>query len=448
MDFVANKEKQIKEMLACIGVNAVDELWKSIPKALEIKAPLEDDGLSEYEGSLAMAELAKENSFADFDNYLGAGAYEHHCPAFISHITGKSEFLTAYTPYQAECSQGMLQIIFEFQSAICALSGLDIANASLYDGASAVAEASLMALRKAKTRNSIICFDSLHPHYREVVEQYLCGNHFQLKVLKTESDGRISNAILKKELNDDVAGVILQEPNFFGNFDENSKELFQLTKECGALSILVSDLLSFGLFNSAKELGANISVGDCQSFGLALNYGGPYVGYIACQADLARQMPGRIVGMTTDRHGNDGFVLTLQAREQHIRREKATSNICSNQALAAFASLLCMLWYGKRGSKELALTNYQRANYLRSELDKIPQVESFSKGPCFNEFVIKVNKSAASVKKAFLEKKIVAGLDLSTLYPHLNKHLLIAVTETKNKKQLDRYVHLMREVLA
>jgi glycine dehydrogenase subunit 1 len=375
--------------------------------------------------------------FPAFDNYLGAGAYEHHIPALVGAICSKSEFLTSYTPYQAEASQGMLQAIFEFQSAICALTGLDVANASLYDGASACGEASLMALRLQKDKNKIVISESLHPHYRQVVEQYLMSHNTEIVL--------VESAAIKQALDDTVAAVLIQSPNFFGII-EDVKSIAQKAKEVGALTILCANPLAYGLYASAAELQVDIAVGDCQPFGLALQYGGPYAGYMACREDLVRQLPGRLVGETTDAQGRRGYVLTLQAREQHIRREKATSNICTNQALAALASLIAMLWYGKEGIPKLALTNYQQAAYLKSKLEAIPGVKSFGDVPFFNEFAIHFNQPASIVQNHFREKGIEPGLDLGLFYPRYKDYFLIAVTETKSKEKLDEYVKVAKNV--
>ena len=427
MDFCANQEVQIKAMLESIGVKNIDELYQAIPKKLILSKPLHDDGLSEYEGMRLMEGLAARNTFPSFENYLGAGAYEHHVPAIVSAICSKSEFLTSYTPYQAEASQGMLQIIFEFQSAICALTGMDAANASVYDGASACAEAILMAFRHQKEKKKVVIAPGLNPLYRGVIEQYLCS---QDAILETPEN-----------LDDKTAAVLISYPNFFGEILD-VKSLIKKAHEKGALVIISANPMVYGLYESAGELGADIAVGDCQPLGLPLQYGGPYAGYMACRQELVRQLPGRIVGKTVDSKGKSGFVLTLQAREQHIRREKATSNICTNQALAALASLVAMLWYGKEGMKKIALTNYQRAEYLKSRLLKIPGITAWSDLPTFNEFTVKFAHPIKNLIKTFRENKIEPGLELP------DHCLLIAVTETKNKEQLDRYCQMMARSLS
>lgn len=441
MDFVSNTEEQARTMLSAIGADSIQSLLTAIPEAIQLAPPVDDDGLSEYEGMRHMESLASKNKFPHYDNYIGAGAYEHHSPAYSSAICQKSEFLTAYTPYQAEASQGMLQTIFEFQSAVCALTGLDAANASVYDGANACAEAVLMAARAQKKRRKVLIAASLHPHYRGVVDQYLESQEIELVTVPFLSDGTLDRDFLSDALDEQTICVLFQYPNFLGVIDQ-FKEISEKIKECGALTILCANPLVYGLYQSAGELGADIAVGDMQPFGLPLQFGGPYVGYIACRQSLVRQMPGRIVGETVDTKGRRGFVLTLQAREQHIRREKATSNICSNQALAALATLLGVLWYGPEGIKEMALTNYQRCAYLRKQLTDLPGINIFSNAPHLNEFVIKTEGSLQQLLERCKQEKIVPGLPLERYFPHLKNHLLICATETKSKMQLDRFIEV------
>ncbi len=443
MDFISNKEFQNQEMLKTIGVQSVEELFSSIPEKLRKPKLQIDDGISEYEGILSMKSLAAKNSFPEYQNYLGGGAYEHHVPAIIPSICSKAEFLTAYTPYQPETSQGMLQIIFEFQSAICALTGMDVSNASLYDGASASAESLLMALRINKERNKVLIAESVHPHYRAVIEQYLCSHGTKIELIPSLEDGTLDLERFNTMIDDQTVAVLLQYPNFFGVVD-NAEIVFKKAKEFGALSIISANPLVYGLYKNANELSADIAVGDCQPFGLPLQFGGPYVGYMACRNELVRQMPGRIVGETVDTKGRRGFVLTLQAREQHIRREKATSNICTNQALAALSALIGILWYGQKGVYELSLTNYQRTAYLRENLQKISGISVTSSDAFFNEFVVRFDGDITTIIKKFRENKIEPGVLLKSYYPKLDKHLLVAVTETKSIEELDRYLKIAR----
>lgn len=443
MDFVSNKKPQITEMLAAIGIKDISELFCDIPTDLILPRPSLDDGLSEYEGIRLMEALSTKNSYPRFENYLGAGAYEHHVPALIAAICGKSEFLTSYTPYQPEASQGMLQAIFEYQSVICALTGMDASNASVYDGASACAEAILMALRLKPEKKKILISEAVHPHYREVIQLYLRYQNVQIETIPSNTDGRIDFKALERLCDEQTAALLLQNPNFFGCI-ENVEEAFHLAKQKGAITILSANPMVYGLFKSAAELGADIAVGDGQPFGIPLQFGGPYVGYMACRQELIRQLPGRIVGETVDTKGRRGYVLTLQAREQHIRREKATSNICTNQALAALACLIGILWYGKKGVRELALTNYQRAHYLKDKLSRIVPV---THSETFNEFVVHLNKPIEPIVNKFRAAGIEPGIILERYYPQMKNALLVAVTETKSQEQLDRYAELLGQCI-
>lgn len=424
MDFISNQDVQIQEMLKAIGVSRIEDLFQSIPEKLRCSRPSLDDGISEFEGIQLMEGLAAKNTYPQFANYLGAGAYEHHIPSMVGPICGKSEFLTSYTPYQPEASQGMLQVIFEFQSVLCALTGMDAGNASVYDGASACAEAMLMALRVNKGRTKIVIPQGLNPRYRGVVDQYL-DNH----TIEIVSEG----------IDENTAAVLVQYPNYLGELKDYTA-LAAEAKKHGALMVICANPTVYGLFKSAAEMGADIAVGDVQPFGLPLEFGGPYAGYMACKQEWVRQLPGRIVGQTVDTNGKRGYVLTLQAREQHIRREKATSNICTNQALAALASLITILWYGKEGVKKLALTNFQRSAYLKRELLKFSGFKAYSSEPCFNEFAIRFPKPITEVQKHFRKHKIEPGVPLD------NDFLLVAVTETKTKAQLDQYIKVARSL--
>lgn len=437
MDFASNRDIQIQEMLKELNIEEVMDLFQAIPSSILCERPIDDDGLSEYEGMQKIEALAKENTFPQYCSYLGGGAYEHHVPAIVSAICQKSEFLTSYTPYQAEISQGLLQAIFEFQSVVCALTGMDVANASVYDASSASAEAILMALRYLDERSKVVIASSLNPRYQAVVEQYLVNLDVEIAWLPFNEEYQIDLEEAKNLIDDKTACVLIQSPNFFGVMEE-VKDIVLLAKKHGALVALCANPLSYGIFPSAKELGVDIAVGDMQPLGLPLQFGGPYVGYMACKQDFVRQLPGRIVGETVDEQGRKGFVLTLQAREQHIRREKATSNICSNQALAALATLVTTLWYGKEGIQQLACTNYQRACYLQESLG------IQTKSLCFNEFVFPVKGNIEEVMQKFRQSKIIPGISLQPFYPELDHHLLVAVTELKSKEDLDFYVRVAR----
>jgi glycine dehydrogenase subunit 1 len=438
MDFVSNQKSQIEAMLKALGIDHIEELFSELPKHLKLPPPSIDDGLSEYEGMGLIENIAAKNTFPQFESYLGGGAYEHHIPALTQAICAKSEFLTSYTPYQAEASQGMLQATFEFQSAMCALTGMDVSNASLYDGATACAEAMLMTLRCHKDRNKILIAKSLHPHYQSVVEQYVSSHKTKIEWIPFTADGKIDQNKALQLIDDKTAGILISYPNFFGVVDDLTP-LISAARSYQVLSVLCANPLVYGLYASAGELGVDIAVGDAQPLGLPLQYGGPYVGYMCCRQEYVRQMPGRIVGETTDKEKRRGFVLTLQAREQHIRREKATSNICTNQALAALASLVTILWYGKEGIAKLALTNYQRTAYLKNALQKIPGITIKGDTSHFNEFIASFEAPIDEVVARFRKEGIEPGIDLGRFYPEFKNSLLIAVTETKSKAMLDRY---------
>jgi glycine dehydrogenase subunit 1 len=437
VDFIANQKPQIDQMVQDIEIENIEALFKAIPDNLRTQKPLKDDGLSECEGLNALRLLSNKNTFSKMDNYLGAGAYEHYTPAVVDAIIAKSEFLTAYTPYQAEASQGYLQAIYEFQTALCALTGLDVSNASVYDGASAVAEALLMALRLSK-KNTLLIPANMHPHYKEVVMHYL-GEKKSLEIPQNE-DGTLDKKRYINLLHDDIAAVLFQVPNFYGQM-EDLTFFIDKAKEHKALVIISANPLSYALYKSAAEWGADIAVGDLQPLGIPLQFGGPYAGYISCRDEFVRQMPGRIVGKTEDLEGKEGYVLALRAREQDIRREKATSNICTNQALAALTALVTLCWYGKKGLYELALTNFQRASYLKESLCKIKGIKALSSTAIFNEFTLVLEKPVREVMAKMQEKNIAAGLALE------NNCLLVAVTEMKTQEQLDRYVQEMERCL-
>lgn len=435
MDYIANRSDQNEEMLKAIGVGSIEELFSSIPQELIHPRPTVEDGLSESEGIAAMERLAHENSYQSLESYLGAGAYAHYIPAIVSTITSRSEFLTSYTPYQAEASQGLLQALFEYQSTITALTKMDASNASVYDAASACAEACLMGIRgDAQDTKRIALSEGVNPLYRKVVEQYISGLGIELELIPLK-DGKTDWSMLKNP----VACVLYQSPNFFGTFEMAPSEVPYPKICCG-------NPISFALFSPPGEQGVDICVGDLQPLGLSLSFGGPYAGFITCKEPWIRKLPGRIVGKTVDSEGTDGYVLTLQAREQHIRREKATSNICTNQTLAAIAFLVTTLWYGPKGLKKLALTNYQRAHYLHSKLKNIPGIHVSTAADFFNEFVVRFDKPIEQILERFRSQGVDPGLPLQKFFPERNQELLVAVTELKDIAHLNRYLRTAEEL--
>lgn len=448
MKFTPHTEKDRKEMLEAIGVNNIEELFSDIPDEVQRKASCDvSGGLSEYELRKAIKALASKNKTNDeFISFLGAGAYDHHIPAFIDQLLLRSEFYTAYTPYQPEISQGTLQAIFEYQTLICELTGMEAANASMYDGASAVAEAALMAA-SATRRKKILVSEAIHPEYMEVINAYISGH--EIEVEKIEAVQGISDYKKASEsIDKTVAAVIIQYPNFYGNI-EDLKKFAELAHRHKALLIAaVADPVSLGILKSPGELGADIVVGEGQSFGNNLYFGGPYLGFLATKEKYIRRMPGRIVGKTKDVDGKTGYVLTLQAREQHIRREKATSNICSNEALCALAATMSLCAFGKQGIKELAYKSTQKAHYALEKLVELPGVEAAYDQPFFKEFVIKLPEDAGEIVEKLKDEGILAGVPLGRFDSAMNDKLLVCVTELRAKEEIDLLVEKLGGILA
>lgn len=445
MNYVPNTVDQQEQILTRIGVGSLEELFADIPESVRRQAQLKiREGLSELELVKYMGRLAAENkTVEEYTSYLGAGAYEHFIPSYVDQLLLRSEFYTAYTPYQPEISQGTLQAIYEFQTLVCELTGMDGANASMYDGASALAEAALMSC-DATRRKKVLVPQTIHPEYREVLRTYLLPRGVEILEIPYK-EGAVDSEALEKVLNTEVAAVLLQSPNFFGMI-EKAEEIGQMAHAKGGLLVMAVNPVSLGLLKSPGELGADIVVGEGQPFGNPLNFGGPYLGFLACREKYVRRMPGRIVGATKDKNGKKGYVLTLQAREQHIRREKAASNICSNEALCALAFTIHLSGLGKRGLKEMARLNLQKAHYGAEEIGKLPGMSLAFQGPFFHEFVIKTEVSPRKINEALLSHKIIGGLKLSRFYPELDQHLLFCVTETKTKEDIDRLVAGMGEI--
>ena len=445
MNFVPNTDSQKERLLARVGVKSVEELFIDVPKDVRLQRPLAiDGGMSEQNLVKHVKGLANLNKTVEgYSSYIGAGAYEHYIPSFVDQLLLRSEFYTAYTPYQPEISQGTLQAIYEYQTLVCELTGMDVANASMYDGASALAEAAIMCC-DATRRDKVIVLQTVHPEYREVLKTYLIPRGVELAEIPFKN-GETDRAALEEALQEDIAGVLVQTPNFFGSL-EKAEEIIQLVHAKGALVVMSVNPVSLGLLKPPGECGADIVVGEGQPFGNPLNYGGPYLGFLASRDKFVRRMPGRIVGATTDKNGKRGFVLTLQAREQHIRRERATSNICSNEALCALAFTMHLSALGKVGIKELAYLNLQNAHYAAREIAKIPGMKLAFSGPFFHEFVIEMALEPARVNAMLLKHKIIGGLDLARFYPELDHHLLFCVTETKSKADIDRLVARLGEI--
>lgn len=445
--YIPHTEDDRRKMLASLGIERVSELFADIPDQVRMKRPLEiAPAMSEIELDRHMGALASENlSTQNVVSFLGAGSYEHYQPSAVDAIISRSEFYTSYTPYQPEISQGMLQAIFEYQTMVSELTGMDLANASMYDGPTAMAEAGIVCCAQTR-RNRLLVATSVHPEYRAVLQTYASGQSIDVVEIPFASDGRVDTHVFQKLVDETVAGVLIQYPNFFGSI-EDVQHLSDIAHSQGAFMVVGSYPIALGLLAAPGELGADIVVAEGQSLGNAMAFGGPYLGMMAAKKDLMRRLPGRIVGQTSDHDGKRGFVLTLQAREQHIRREKASSNICSNQALNALAATVFLSYMGKQGMRELALHNYHKAHYLRDKLALIPGVKIVFESPFFNEFVVRLPQPAELIQKAMLQRGYLFGLALSAFYETMGDCVLLCVTEMRTKSQLDAMAKELEEVL-
>lgn len=448
MSYLSLSDKDKVEMLARTGAGSVDDLFCCIPEAIRLKRPLDlPPAQSELELVRTIDAMGRRNAGPGHLSFLGGGAYEHFIPTVVDYLSSRGEFVSPYTPYQPEVSQGTLQTIFEFQTLVCQLTGLDIANASLYDGSTGAAEAVLMAQR-VTGRNKVLVAGSLHPQYREVVRTYIKNLGVEAVEIAFGPDGRIDKEALGRALDDKTAAVVCQSPNFFGVI-EDVKALSEAAHAVKALSVtVVAEALSLGLLEAPGKFGADIVTGEGQSLGLPLSFGGPYLGFMACKKEFLRQMPGRIAGQTVDKEGRRGFVLTLSTREQHIRRERATSNICSNQALCALRATIFMETLGKQGLREMAWQNAQKAAYAAERLTAVKGVKRKFTGPVFNEFVLELPKPWAAVDAGLRGKGIVGGFGLESAYPAIGPAALVCVTEMRTKDEIDRLARTLQEVLS
>jgi len=439
--YIPNSPEERAEMLSSIGLNTSEDLFSSIPTDLLLNRPLKTPpALSEIELLFRFEQLSRRNAGPDRSSFLGGGAYSHYIPTIVDHVISRSEFFTAYTPYQPEISQGTLQAIFEFQTLVCQLTGMEVANASMYDGSTALAEAVLMAERVTK-RSKVIAPLSVHPQYLEVVKTYVQHAGIELELVDfDEQSGQVGKTIFSK-LDDQTAAIVVQSPNFFGCIEELTAVAEAAHARGALLIVVVTEAISLGLLKSPGTCGADIVVAEGQSFGVPLSFGGPYVGLFAVREKYARQIPGRLVGEAFDKQGRRGFVLTLATREQHIRREKATSNICTNEGLIALAATVYLETLGRRGIQEVAQHCAQKAAYTAR---RISQVDGYSlrfSGPRFNEFVVRGSKPAAEhLRKLALERGIDGGIPLSRFYPDSPKDFLVCVTETNTREQIDALV--------
>lgn len=443
MSYVLNTPEDRRAMLAKIGVKSGDELFANIPESLRLKRPLQvPAALTEIELTRHMQALAVRNQGADQSVcFLGGGSYDHFIPAVVDAIASRSEYYTAYTPYQAEASQGSLQAFFEFQTLICQLTGLDVANASLYDGGSAVAEAALMAMTITQRHGKILVAESVHPEYRRTLTTYLANLEAQPTVVPTPH-GFLDPDELKRAIDDQTSCVIVQHPNFFGSLEE-VEALAEAAHARGALFVVSFDPISLGLLKRPGQYGADIAIAEGQCLGNPLTFGGPYLGLIACRQEFVRKMPGRLVGQTVDRNGKRCWVLTMQTREQHIRREKATSNICTNQGLMALKATVYLAALGPHGLKETAALCTRNAHYAAQKLTSLPNAGArlrFDR-PFFKEFTIQLDTKRRDPVNTLLVELLKSGyhggLPLGTWYPHLDDCITIAVTEKRTRDEID-----------
>jgi glycine dehydrogenase subunit 1 len=431
-------------MLDVIGIKEESNLFDAIPNELRAKSFDLPEGLSEFEVFDNFAALSNQNDTSKV-SFLGGGYYDHIIPTAVDSLSTRSEFYTAYTPYQAEASQGTLQALYEYQSMICELTGMEATNASMYDGGTAMAEAALMAIRIGRKRKKIIIDSGVNPIYIKIVQTYLAYHDLEVIVLHVKNDGSDKETLLSM-IDDSIAGYIFQNPNFFGSIEDYS-DIVKALHDVKALAIMSSYPIALGILKSAKDVDADIFCGDGQSLGNYLGFGGPSFGILACKEKYIRNLPGRIVGITDDAEGRRSYVLTLQAREQHIRRDKATSNICSNQNLMALRATIFMSLIGKEGFIKLSNQNYNNASYLKNALSQVEGVSIYNQKPTFNEFVIELPISSSEFINKMENKNFFAGLKLDVLYENFKNKVLVSATEKRTKAQMDEFVACVKEIV-
>lgn len=445
--YIPNTPDDEQIMLESIGLTSIDQLFDDIPSDVHFKGPLNiPTAKSELEVKAYLTSLSKKNcSLSEMPGFIGAGAYDHYIPSIINHIISRSEFYTSYTPYQPEISQGTLQYIFEYQTLICNLTGMDVANASIYDGGTAAAEAVLMAAAVSK-KDEIIISKTLNPNTKQVIKTYA---HMQsLKVVEVDmKDGITDLEALDKAVNENTAAVLIQSPNFFGIIEDLKAAGEIVHKEKKAIFIASVDPISLGILKKPGDLGVDVVVGEGQALGMSLSFGGPYLGFLAAKKEYIRKLPGRIVGETTDLDNKRAYVLTLTAREQHIRREKATSNICSNQGLNSLAAAVYMVTMGKEGMKEVAMQCAKKAHYAFDQLTKSGNFKPLFNQPFFKEFALTSNLEPKQVNEDLVKEKIVGGYDLGKDFPEFKNGILYAVTEKRTKEEIDKLSSLLEGMI-
>jgi glycine dehydrogenase subunit 1 len=427
--YIPNTDADRSAMLREIGISSTDELFQDVPeKFLNVPFNLPPP-LSELELKEELHQLSNLNASLDgYACFLGAGYYRHFIPSMVGHITGRSEFYTAYTPYQAEASQGTLQTIYEYQSLVCQLTGMEVSNAGVYDGSTAAAEAALMAYRITK-RDKVAVLATVNPRYCSVIDTYVSGHNILVEKIEPDLD----------DLSSDCACLVVQQPNFLGYFEDISAYT-QKAHDSGALLIVIVDPISLGMFKPPGDYGADIVVAEGQSLGSPISFGGPGLGIFTCRKDFARQMPGRIVGRTADANGQPGYVLTLATREQHIRRERATSNICTNEALVALATTVYLAAMGKRGLRQVAELCYHKAHYAADAISKLKGYSLVFPQPFFKEFVVRCPAAPEQINKALFKERIIGGLDLSDM---IDNGMLLCVTEVNTKQEIDKLTKVL-----
>ena len=445
MAYIANTPDDVRVMLGAIGLDSLDQLFDMIPPEYRLRRPLAiPEALSELELTSHVGALASKNQGADIRPcFLGGGSYDHFIPAVVDNLASRGEFYTAYTPYQPEASQGTLQATFEYQTLITQLTGMDVSNASLYDGGSAVTEAVLMAMTSTRRLGRVVVAGSIHPEHIQILRTNLANLEPEIVVVPPR-EGRVQAADLASAITDDTAAVVVAYPNFFGQLEEVDR-LVGAIKARGALAIVSVDPIGLGLLRRPGDFGADIVVGEGQSLGNPLGYGGPYLGILACRDEFVRKMPGRVVGQTLDRQGKRCFVLTLQTREQHIRREKATSNICTNQGLLALRASIYLAALGPKGLREVAELSTRKAHYAAERLAEVPGLSIAFPGPFFKEFVVRSKKDPVTLLAEVGRLGYHGGIALGRWYPELKDSILIAVTEKRTKAEIDGLAEAYRK---
>jgi glycine dehydrogenase subunit 1 len=438
--YLPDTKQDQEEMMSFLNISSVDELFEDIPAEIQLKSELNiPTAVPESLLLKKMNQLASKNKNGNhYPTFLGAGTYDHYIPSVVNHMISRSEFYTAYTPYQPEISQGELQAIFEFQTMVCELTGMDVANSSMYDGFTSLAEAASLAVATTR-RSKVLVSKAVHPESRAILNTVADGQGYIVEDVNL-TDDETSLVRMQGQIDKNTAAVIVQYPNFFGSI-EDLAEIKYIADTKGALLIVSANPLALALLQSPGKLGADIVIGDMQPLGIPMSFGGPHCGYFSVSKKLMRKIPGRIVGQTRDEKGQRGFVLTLQAREQHIRRDKASSNICSNQALNALASAVCMSSLGKQGIRQMAQLNVEKADYMAKSLDK-KGFTIMNTAPFFNEFVVKLPRPVKEINAKLLEAGIIGGFDLGTDYG-LEYQMLIAVTEQRTKEEIDQFIEVL-----